>query len=64
MRPVGSKRMWLNLCTRSVSGTPYCRVSEIDVAKASIMPEIVLPSFAIVRKISPGEPSSYMPTVM
>jgi hypothetical protein len=26
-------------------------------------PEIVEPSFAILTKISPGEPSSYTPTV-
>ena len=34
------------------------------VAKESINPEIALPSFAITRKISPGCPSSYIPTVM
>ncbi len=32
--------------------------------EASISPEIVEPSFAIVMKISPGVPSSYIPTVM
>ena len=54
VRPDGSKRMCENLLTRSRSGTPYCSASEIDVANASIMPESVLPSFAIVSQISPG----------
>jgi hypothetical protein len=34
------------------------------VAKLSIRPEMVEPSLAMVMKISPGLPSSYMPTVM
>jgi len=38
--------------------------NEIEVANASIKPEMVLPSLAITRKISPGEPSSNIPTVM
>ena len=49
------------------TGVPVGRAtvaSEIDVANASIIPESVEPSFAIVRKISPGCPSSYSPTVM
>jgi hypothetical protein len=37
---------------------------EIEVAKASMRPEIVEPSLAMTRKISPGLPSSYIPTVM
>ena len=37
---------------------------EIAVAKESIRPEIVEPSFDMVIKISPGWPSSYMPAVM
>jgi hypothetical protein len=56
--------MWLNLSIRALRGTPYWRANEIEVANASIKPEIVLPSLAITRKISPGEPSSYIPTVM
>ena len=52
------------LLTSFSNGTPYCRASEMAVAKASISPEMTEPSFAIVRKISPGVPSSYMPTVM
>ena len=34
------------------------------VAKESIMPDSVEPSFAIVTKSSPGVPSSKRPTVM
>src|SRR5688572_24749702 len=56
--------MCVNLSTRASRGTPYCNVSEIAVAKESIRPEIVEPSFDIVRKISPGWPSSKSPTVM
>ena len=37
---------------------------DIAVANASIRPEMVDPSLAMVMKISPGAPSSYMPTVM
>ena len=36
---------------------------ETDNAKASMMPESVDPSLAILMKISPGVPSSYIPTV-
>jgi preprotein translocase subunit YajC len=38
--------------------------SEVEVAKASIKPEIVLPSLDIVQNSSPGWPSSNKPTVM
>src|SRR5690606_40934862 len=54
VKPLGSKRMWLNLLQRSSSGTPYCSAMEMAVAKASIRPEMVEPCFAIVMKISPG----------
>jgi hypothetical protein len=40
------------------------RLKLTAVAKAPIKPEMVDPSLAIVMKISPGAPSSYMPTVM
>ena len=63
MCPEGSKRTCENLSIRTFKGTPYCRAREIAVAKESIRPEMVLPSFAITRKISPGCPSSYIPTV-
>ena len=47
------------------SGTPYCRAIEMEVANAFIMPRSVEPSLPMsVRKISPTEPSSYMPAVM
>ena len=64
VKPEGSKRTWENFSTRASRGTPYCKAMEIEVAKASIRPEMVEPSFAITRKISPGLPSSYIPTVM
>ncbi len=64
VNPEGSKRMWLNLSTNPLSGTPYCSAMEIAVAKESIRPEIVEPSFDMVMKISPGWPSSYMPAMM
>jgi hypothetical protein len=54
VKPDGSNRTWANLWTRSCSGTPYCRATLTVVAKLSIRPEIVEPSLAILRKISPG----------
>src|SRR5437867_13187079 len=63
VKPEGSKRVWLNLSTRTFNGTPYCRAMEHVVAKLSITPDNVEPSFAITMKISPGVPSSYMPIV-
>ena len=63
VKPDGSKRVWLNLSTSVFSGTPYWRASEVMVAMVSIRPETVLPSLAMRRKISPGWPSSYWPTV-
>src|SRR5438874_250379 len=56
--PEGSKRVCANFFTSTSSGTPYCSASEMLVAKASISPEMVLPSLDITRKISPGVPSS------
>ena len=64
VKPEGSKRTCENFSTSASSGTPYCSAIEIEVAKASIRPEMVEPSLAMTRKISPGLPSSYMPTVM
>ena len=58
VKPEGSKRVWLNLSTRVCSGTPYWSAIEIEVASESIRPEMVEPSFAMTRKISPGWPSS------
>src|SRR5881296_1196862 len=63
VNPEGSKRVWLNLSTNTLSGTPYCRAIEQVVAKLSITPDSVDPSFAMTMKISPGVPSSYMPIV-
>src|SRR5207245_2601855 len=56
-------RVWLNFEHNTRSDTPYCSASETAVAKQSIRPETVDPSFAVVMKISPGWPSSYSPTV-
>src|SRR6185295_8217367 len=64
VNPLGSKRTCENFSTSVSRGTPYWSAMEIDVAKASIRPEMVEPSLAITRKISPGLPSSYIPTVM
>jgi hypothetical protein len=64
VKPEGSKRTCENFSTSASSGTPYCRAIEIDVANASIRPEMVEPSLAMTRKISPGVRSSYMPAVM
>ena len=61
VKPEGSKRVWLNLSTRTLSGTPYCSAREMAVAKLSIRPETTEPSLAMVMKSSPGVPSSYMP---
>ena len=38
--------------------------TETSVAMVSIRPPVVEPSLAMVMKTSPGEPSSYRPTVM
>src|SRR5215831_288664 len=64
VKPEGSKRTWENFSTSASKGTPYWSAIEIEVAKAPIRPEMVEPSLAITRKISPGLPSSYMQTVM
>ena len=58
VNPDGSKRVWLNLSTSARSGTPYWSEMDVIVAIVSIRPEIVEPSFAMRRKISPGLPSS------
>jgi hypothetical protein len=42
----------------------YCKPIEIESASPSMKPESVEPSFAISMKISPGPPSSYIPTMM
>src|SRR5881409_3534052 len=61
VKPDGSKRTWLNLETSTSSGTPYCSAIEVRTPIVSIRPEIVLPSLAILMKISPGVPSSWKP---
>ena len=54
VKPDGSNRTCANLFTRSRNGTPYCNATETVVANESMRPETVEPSFAILRKISPG----------
>ena len=61
--PAGSNRMFVNTSTNARSGTPYWRPWLIEMAKASMMPARVEPCFETRRKISPGRPSSYSPTV-
>jgi hypothetical protein len=55
--------MLVNASTNARSGTPYCSPYEIDLAKASMIPDSVEPCFDTVRKTSPGRPSSYSPIV-
>src|ERR1017187_6988233 len=50
VHPLGSNRTWANLSTRNLNGTPYCRLKLTAVAKASIRPEMVDPSLAMVMK--------------
>src|ERR1035441_8360383 len=64
VHPLGSNRTCANLSTRNLIGTPYCRLKLTAVAKASIRPEIVEPSLAMVMKISPGAQSTYKPNGM
>ena len=52
------------MSTSTWSGTPYCSAYDTAWAKASAKPEMVEPSLAITRNISPGTPSSKSPTVM
>jgi hypothetical protein len=59
----GSNRVFVSLSTSVLSGTPYCRPMEIEIARPSMKPESVEPSLDILMKISPAMPSSYTPTV-
>ena len=61
--PAGSKRMLVYMSTKALSGTPYWRPWLTEMAKASMIPARVEPCLATLRKISPGRPSSYSPTV-
>ena len=63
VNPDGSKRTWVNLSTSTRSGTPYWSAMEMAVAKLSMSPLTTLPCLDMTTKISPGLPSSYMPTV-
>ena len=61
--PAGSKRMLMNMSTKALSGTPYWRPWDTEMAKASMIPASVDPCLATLRKISPGRPSSNSPTI-
>ena len=61
--PAGSNRMSVNASMKLRSGTPYWRPWLIEMAKASMIPARVEPCLDTRRKISPGRPSSYSPTV-
>jgi len=61
---VRAKDLLLEVSAGRTDAEAFEQAIEIDVAKESIMPESVLPSLAIFRKISPGCPSGYRPTVM
>ena len=65
VKPEGSKRMWVNLSTRTSQRHAVLQ-RERDRRGEGVHRdrEIVEPSLAIVMKISPGWPSSYSPTVM
>src|SRR3989338_5373460 len=64
VKPDGSKRTSLNFLTKTFKGTPDCKEMEVKVAITSSKPETVLPSLAIVTKVSPTFcVPGYMPTV-
>ncbi len=60
-RPAGSKRVKVKASTYSSSGTPYCRPSEMAMAKLFISERKAAPSLCMSMKISPSRPSSYSP---
>src|SRR4029453_559483 len=51
VNPLGSKRTCENFSTSVSRGTPYCSDIEIDVAKASMRPEIVEPSWPAIENL-------------
>src|SRR3989338_3517899 len=62
--PGGSNRTYLNFLIKIFKVTPDCREIEVKVAMTSSKPETVLPSLAIVTKVSPTFcVPGYMPTV-
>ena len=56
--PLGSKRMCESFETYTSGGTPYWRPIETARQSEFIRPAIVVPSFAMSTKMSPGLPSS------
>ncbi len=54
VKPLGSKRAWLNLLISTFRGTPYCSMIDTLVAKLSIRPLTTDPSLAMEMNISPG----------
>ena len=59
--PAGSNLVNTNFSTNSSSGTPYCKPTEIAMAKQFIILRMVAPSLAISINISPNVPSLYSP---
>ena len=59
--PDGSNRVKVNASTYSSSGTPYCRPSEIAIAKLFISERNAEPSLCMSIKTSAILPSSYSP---
>ena len=62
--PDGSKRRCESFETYTSGGTPYCRPIDTAIISEFIRPAIVVPSFAMSTKMSPGVPSSNTPTWM
>src|SRR6266571_6945595 len=62
--PAGSNRMLVNFSTQVRSGTPYCRLIEIAIEKASITPASVEPCLPSLRKTSPSPSPRYFDAVM
>ena len=59
--PAGSNRVKVKASTNVSSGTPYCRPTEMAMAKLSIIARKAEPSLCMSMKISPKDPSSYSP---
>ena len=57
----GSKRVKVKASTYSSSGTPYCRPTEMAMAKLFIIARKAAPSLCMSMKISPRRPSTYSP---
>jgi len=61
--PEGSNLVNTNFSTNSSNGTPYCKPTEIEIAKQFIKLRSVEPSFAKSINISPSVLSLYSPVL-